>query len=133
MHAALSAAILFFSAPLAALPSPPIVEQTVEQSVELVAVHHLADGAKLVGFFDLVQGEWTLLSHRHGFTPGPIVWAGDCWLYEFHDEEDGCYRLIRARCWAECWCDESPFDGDAGRPWFVGLLEPGLKSPQRAD
>jgi hypothetical protein len=125
MHA-IHAAILFCSVSFAA---PPVVEQTVE----MVAVHHLENGSELVSYLDFVQGSWTLLHHQYGFPSSGIRWDGECWQFDFHDETDSCYRVIRARCWAECWSEKDPRADEAGQPWFVGLLEPGLKSPPRAE
>ena len=72
----------FFAAPADSPADPPAPGiPTVEQTVEMVAVHNIENGAKLVGFFDFVQGSWTLLAHRDGFTLGEIYWSGDCWIY----------------------------------------------------
>ena len=109
MHAAILCATVFFSGFLHA-PAPRVVEQTVE----MVAIHHLENGSKFVFFFDFVQGQWTLLAHRWGFPDSGIYWTGEVWSFDFWDESDSCYRVIRAKCWAECWSEKTPARMKAG-------------------
>ena len=126
----LAAAILSAALLLAQTAAQPAC---VEQDVELVAVHHIADGSEFVGFFAFVQDSWTMLDHRCGRPDWSAQWAGDRWTFFFDDDSDGCYRVIRARCWVECWSDGDPRRSDLDGPWFVRLLEPGLAQPPRAE
>jgi hypothetical protein len=126
MHAALIAAIIFFSAPLAA--PVPIVEQTVE----FVSVAHLADGAELIFIWADVQGEITVLGHRWLNSGMGVHRSGDEWVLAWEDEGDSCYRVIHTRHWLESWENENPLAAEHGKPWFRQLCEAGLKSPPRA-
>lgn len=126
MYAAIIAISAFFASQFEA--APPFVEQ----DVELVAVHHIADGSEFVGFFAYVQDSWTLLDHRCGQPCWSAQWTGDRWAFFFFDDSDACYRVIRARCWVECWSDGDPRCSDLDSPWFVRRLEPGLAQPRRA-
>lgn len=100
----------------------------VEQDVELISISHLSTGATLVFFFDFVQGEWTLLEHRHTvpWNEFSLRHAPDGVFLSFFDYQDSCFRVMRANAWVETWDEWDP-TGTPGTIWWRNGLEPALK------
>ena len=108
--------------------------QVVTEDVDTIAVCHVADGAELIFFFAEIQGEWACLDHRWAspdmaprISPEGFELA---WLDE--SEWPHCYRIVRAPAYVETHERVSPLAERNDRPWFVQLLEPGLKQPGAA-
>lgn len=119
-------------------PDPPREFPVVEQSVELVSVVHVVSDSGSAGrtvfFFSHVQNEWMQLDHRWLDDTFVVVWDGKEWVLTWLDNtynDDACYRVVRTPIWVEGWHEENPIFAGNGKPWFVGLLEPGLKSPPK--
>ena len=105
----------------------PIVEQTVE----CISIAHLSDGAELVFFWELVQGEWTCLDHRWAASNMVVARDENQWTLQWCDESENCYRIVHSACWVESWESENPLSDQNQRPWFRQLLNPGLKQPSK--
>lgn len=123
MHAALLFAVVAFAGESAPAEPPLVVED-----VDLIAVAHVADGRRVAVFFGRVQEQPAQLAHRWAWDDAAPVRDGDGWAYLFFDAEAACWRLVRTPAWIETWSEANPL-ADAGRPWFAGLCEPGLKQP----
>ena len=105
-------------------------EPSVEEEVECISVAHVGDGAELVFFWSLVQGNWTCLDHRWISDGMSISRRGDEWALAWNDENERCYRTVRTKCWVESWERESPLAEQKQRPWFRRMLCPGLRQPK---
>lgn len=101
-------------------------ERFVGQTVDTISVVHIKDGADLIFFWDFVQGEWACLDHRWLTTDMALSFDDRHWNLFWHDDNDSCWRLMKATHWIESWEDESPLAGQHNRPWFARLLAPGL-------
>jgi hypothetical protein len=104
----------------------------VEQEIECLSIAHLSDSYTRVFFWDMVQGEFTLLA--------VIAMPGDFQCYDSDTEHaiSVCYldhyacafRVIKAKTFIESWEKEDPLTSNRNQPWFAQLLCPGLKMPQ---
>ena len=118
---------------LAAFLSGGDAAPLVVDDVDLIAVAHLPGDEILVFFFSRVQNSWTCIDHRWAcLEMNPRISADGfeiSWLDE--SESPHCYRLVRAPAYVESWEPESPLAQNHNKPWFVRLVEPGLKQPPK--
>ena len=125
MHAAVLVALLFI-APGQAAP-------LVEQDVDLVSIAHLPDDVRLVFFWQRVQGQWTCIDYR--WHSPQMSLSNDCdgFTLAWPDDNQNCYRVIRAPAYVESWEPQNPLAEQNQWPWFRQLLNPGLRQPPKAD
>lgn len=128
----LYALVIFASLVAGQADEPPPFDESlpvVEQRVEAISIAHLNDGAELVFFWALVQGQWTCLDHRWLSANMVLRRDGAGWRLEWPDDGVDCYRVVHTACWVESWEIDSPLAEERRRPWFRRLLNPGLARP----
>lgn len=115
---------------------PPVCDATpvVEQEVEIISVAMWGGDCRMIFFWDSLQNEFALLSHRWMDNSYSISLQDGKWCVEWEDTGDQCYRRVFTKCYVESREQQNPFSEDQqGRPWFANLLEPGLKQPPKIE